>query len=341
MRLSTSLKRNIIKTVVGGVTNISQGIYRRYTLFFEDILALYVKECENAGYDMYNIDKKWMNLVMSKHFRGIITKLPIRVFLNVFMKNIWIGLGLMDDFRFTKKDNIVTIETKNEGVTRIIGKNTGMVGFYAGILNVLFRSEAHSIDIYQSKKSCRYVYELDGICTAIKSKSKGQYNKLNYIEEDIRGVDLKNALEKNILHLSKGNKLYFRGKFLCPIENTIFHLIGNKGIMLNKISEISYDYFSILIDDESNIERKLILLKTLLQVMGWGVVKIVIKSDTKISVDIKNPPYGLQLEKDNWDFLLRTIQGFLWLINTNFKIEKINEGYKRITVDYITDGSVL
>jgi len=111
--------------------------------------------------------------------------------------------------------------------------------------------------------------------------------------------------------------------------------------MLNKISEISYDYFSILIDDESNIERKLILLKTLLQVMGWGVVKIVIKSDTKISVDIKNPPYGLQLEKDNWDFLLRTIQGFLWLINTNFKIEKINEGYKRITVDYITDGSVL
>jgi len=185
------------------------------------------------------------------------------------------------------------------------------------------------------------VYELDGICTAIKSKSKGQYNKLNYIEEDIRGVDLKNALEKNILHLSKGNKLYFRGKFLCPIENTIFHLIGNKGIMLNKISEISYDYFSILIDDESNIERKLILLKTLLQVMGWGVVKIVIKSDTKISVDIKNPPYGLQLEKDKWDFLLRTIQGFLWLINTNFKIEKINEGYKRITVDYITDGSVL
>ncbi|RLI95014.1 MAG: hypothetical protein DRO92_02290 [Candidatus Altiarchaeales archaeon] len=138
MRLSTSLKRNIIKTVVGGVTNISQGIYRRYTLFFEDILALYVKECENAGYDMYNIDKKWMNLVMSKHFRGIITKLPIGIFLNVFMKNTWIGLGLMDDFRFTKKDNIVTIETKNEGVTRIIGKNTGMIGFYAGILNVLF-----------------------------------------------------------------------------------------------------------------------------------------------------------------------------------------------------------
>jgi len=140
MGFSGLLKRDIIITKVGSVLNKSKGVSRRYTLFFEDILANYFSMCEIAGYpeEMCEIGRKWMNLVMSKHFRGIITKLPIGIFLNVFMKNTWIGLGLMDDFRFTKKDNIVTIETKNEGVTRIIGKNTGMIGFYAGILNVLF-----------------------------------------------------------------------------------------------------------------------------------------------------------------------------------------------------------
>jgi hypothetical protein len=50
MRLSTSLNRNILEANVGGIINKFKIESRRSTLFFEDILANYVKGCEEAGH---------------------------------------------------------------------------------------------------------------------------------------------------------------------------------------------------------------------------------------------------------------------------------------------------
>ena len=163
------------------------------------------------------------------------------------------------------------------------------------------------------------------------SKDKRIYNKLNYIISP-KGFTLKDAFKKNIFHLRE-NKIYFRGNPLYPVENTIFHLISDSGILLEKIPYISYNYFKKIIKDSSDI-KKLILLKTLLQTMGWGIVTIIPK-ENEIIIDIKNPPYGFQVERDRWDFLINTIMGYIWLIDKDFRIGDILEGYKHLIVKYV------
>jgi len=336
MKLSASIKKNIIKTVVGGVTNVSSGTSRRYTLFFEDILAFYVKECENKGYPFYDLDKDWMKLVMSKHFSGVISKLPLEIFLNDFMSEMWSGLGLMDEFNFSRNGDEISIKTRNEGVTRIIGPNNGMLGFYAGILEVLYNSGAQPLSSQQSRNQCTYLYKLKGETKLLESKTKEQYNKLNKIPEN-RGFNLKQALKRDIFTLTENNKIFFRGKFLCPIENTIFHLIGQKKIMLEGIPEISFNYFNGLVDNDSSLEDKLRLLKTLLQVMGWGLLSISLDNDGVV-VNIYYPPYGMQKEQDNWLFLSKTIQGFLWLHDRSYAVKEVISDKNRVSFTYVLNG---
>lgn len=339
MRLSSSLKKNVLEAGVGRIFNRFKIKGRRDTLFFEDILANYFKEFEDGGYkeDSMLIGQKWGYLIIHGLVPGAMKKLGPSLLINTVMERVWTNLGLMDYIHFSSGEHI-KIKTRNEGVTRIIGPNSGMMGFHTGILNALYGVEVDCIRAEQRKDSCTYLFSLTEKPFSVDAKPKELYNKLNYMPE-IKGFNLKNAIQEGAIQI-KGNKLFFRGKFLCPIENTIFHLISNKGIMIDCVSRISYTYFDRLVEKESTIEKKLNLLKNLLQVTGWGVVKIVIKSNSEITVDVNNPPHGLQPEKDNWDFLLRTIQGYLWLINPHFEIEKINEGYKKVSVDYAVDGSV-
>ncbi|MEE8401324.1 MAG: hypothetical protein V3R86_04155, partial [Candidatus Hydrothermarchaeaceae archaeon] len=121
---------------------------------------------------------------------------------------------------------------------------------------------------------------------------------------------------------------------LAPVENTIFHILSNFGVLLEEVPMISYDYFKERIE-ESSADRKLTLLKTLLQTMGWGVVRILQETPT-LSIDIQNPPYGLQPENDNWTFLANTILGYLWLLDREFRIEKMVDSNKRLTITYTT-----
>ena len=53
-----------------------------------------------------------------------------------------------------------------------------------------------------------------------------------------------------------------------------------------------------------------------------------------IKLEIKNQPYGMQNEKDNWIFLINTILGYLWLVDRDFKVERVAEGYKKLDVTY-------
>ena len=71
----------------------------------------------------------------------------------------------------------------------------------------------------------------------------------------------------------------------------------------------------------------MIFLKTLLQTMGWGIITIVSK-DKEIMIEIRKPPFGIQKEDDNWNFIIQTILGYLWLINKKYKIKNIRAGKK-------------
>ena len=164
-----------------------------------------------------------------------------------------------------------------------------------------------------------------------KSKDKKIYDKLNQIGRE-SGLTLKDALKKGIFKLKKNNRVYFRGKSMIPIENTLFHLFSNKKILIKRIPFITYDYFSEMVEKKVRKELKLKLLKNILQATGWGIVKIVVKEG--VSIKINYPPHGSQPEKDNWLFLGNFILGYLWMLDEKFKLACIKESYHQIELSY-------
>ncbi len=104
--------------------------------------------------------------------------------------------------------------------------------------------------------------------------------------------------------------------------------------MLDKVPSISYNFFKEVVDVDSTDKQKLVLLKNLLQTMGWGVVNIVIRKEGGILIEIKNPPYGLQLEGDNWHFLVNTVLGYIQVIDADFEIVDVGDNSKNIRVVY-------
>ena len=120
------------------------------------------------------------------------------------------------------------------------------------------------------------------------------------------------------------------------MENTLFHLIGIKGPLLNDVPDISHDYFKGLIEQGSDME-KLSLIKNLLQSMGWGRISIAnMGNETVFRID--HPPYGFQADRDNWDFLIRVILGYLWLINRKYAIADVRMQHMILTVRYSLSG---
>jgi len=332
MRLSESLRRNIMKTTIGGILNKFKGKSRRNTLFFEEILANYIKECEKAGYgkNIKEIGQKWIAIISPNFIPSSLKKLS-PILLTRMIKEAWINIGIVDDLHITKKDNTIKATTKNECITRIIGKNKFMIGCSEGLLNSLHGFRISCVEAIQTKKYCEYKFEIKDDIIKYQSKKKSLYDNLNYLPS-IEGFTLKDALKKNILKL-KDNKICFRDKPLIFIENTLFHLLANRDLLLEKISELSYNHFNKIIKAESSNNKKLSLIKFLLQVMGWGIITIISK-ENKIIIKIKNPPYGFQLEEDNWGFLVRTILGYLHLLDKNFEILNVNEFHKNLEIIY-------
>jgi len=333
MRLSESLQRNIMETAVGSILNKFKVKKRRVVLFFEDISANYVKMCENAGYSekVHSIGQKWGFMCTKTLVPSSLNLLSPILFLNKIVKRVWVNIGLMDDFKVTKKDDIIKLEIRNDAITRIIGKNNFAIGCFSGILNALFKSKIYCVKASQSKNLSKYVFKTTTEPVNFDFKTKKKYEKLNTLPS-LKGFTLKDSIRNGLFQIKK-NKIYFRKKIICNSENTIFHLFSNYNILLDKISEISYNYFNDIIEKESSVDSKLNLLKTLLQTMGWGILTI-IRKEKEIIIEIKNPPYGFQKEKDDWSFLIRVIEGYLWTINRNFRINDIKENFKYLRIIY-------
>lgn len=334
MRLSESLRKGAMEAFRGGLVNKFKIRRRRVTLFFGDIFIGYVRACEKSGYkkEMEAAGQKWMVLYFRTLVPSAMKKLPISL-LNMIMKKVWVNIGLMDDFNMEKNNNVATIKTANEAISKAIGDNGFSIGLYKGILNVLYESGAETVSAKQSAESSAYVFRITGKDPGVfEGKDKAEYDKLNTLK-GMEGFALKDAFKSRILELKEGNKIYFRGRPVYPVENTIFHIIGNAGVLLDKVQEISFEFFRGLVEPETSDEKKLVLLKTLLQTMGWGALKIAVR-DKEIEIGIENPPFGLQRERDNWEFLARAILGYLWLIDKKFRIKHAEEKGRRLRITY-------
>lgn len=320
--------------MVGGIINKFKIKRRRVTLFFEDILANYIKECEKKGYkkEMREIGELWSSLNAEILIPSSIKKLPLPLFSQV-AKMVWANLGILEDIEIMRKEDMLIVTTKGEAISRIIGKNEFSVGSYSGLLKVFLNSGVKCIKRSQSEESCEYYYRMTKEKADIKGRNKCEYDKYNSIP-DINGYTLKDAIKNNILRINK-NRIYFRGKSMCNIENTLFHIIGNRKILLEKVPEISYQYFDEIIGKTSN-ERHLLLLRTLLQVMGWGYVKIIMKSKRSTLIEISHAPRGFQIEPDNYDFLINVISGYLQAKNGNSRIKNISYNQKAMIIEFIS-----
>jgi hypothetical protein len=318
---------------VGRLINKFKIKKRRDVLFFHDIFIQYIVECgKRHNTEMQKVGRDWMALYFKLLVPPVVKKLPPIIVLNTIMRKIWANLGLIDYYQIDKHDDKIEVITKNEVTTKRAGKNRLMIGFHEGILSILFNSRVECVKSLQEKKICRYAFKITKEPFNIRSKNKIKYDLLNDSPQT-EGISLKDALKNRIFELKEKNKIYFRGKEVYPIENTLFHLLSNEYVLSDRIPFISYEFFKDIIEPYSSAEKKLKLLKTLLHAMGWGIIKIIMQQN-EILIEINYPPYGLQSEDDNWDFLIRTILGYLWLLDKRFKISEIQKINNTLKIRY-------
>jgi hypothetical protein len=284
---------------------------------------------------MYSIGQKAAILGHQQLLHDFVRKLPIRIFLNLIIKNVWKNIGLVDNLTARKDNDNITMKIKNEYITRIIGKNKIQIGMYTGALNVWYGSQVQCVYSKQTKNLSKYIFKISNrpfIPTNIKWREKEVYNKLNSLPKNM-GMTLRDAVKKNIFQIKK-NKFYFLNKPLIPIENTLNHLISCNNILLDRVAHISYRHFKEFNKKQISNSKKLLILKNILQFSGWGIPRIIIKDKKNIVIEIQHPPYGMELDRDKWQFLVYFVLGYLWLINKYFKITNVNEEYKKLILTY-------
>jgi len=333
MKISELLRRETLQIAGGVILNYFKIKKRRDTLYFGDIPAEYFLLCEKNGLgkEVQDTARDWMYLYFSVLIPDAFKKIRPERLLNGLVKKIWINMGLMSDFSMKEEGKRVLIETRNEGTSELIGKNSFQVGFYEGILNALYGKESEVTDVKQTKRECSYGFKISEKGFAIEGKKKDEYNKLNQIPR-MKGLTLDEMLKRRIFNMD-GRKLYFRERVIYPIENTIIHLFSNKGLLLEKVPGISYGFFNGIVEKNAENEDKLRLLKNLMEAMGWGIFTVAEEKE-RVRMKIENPPYGLQKDKDNWDFLIRMIEGYLRTIDKNYRVEDVNQGYKLLKMGF-------
>ncbi len=319
MRLSLSIQMDVLKAKAGSILNTFKVLPRRDVLFFEDIFANYVLECEKAGFgkEVYDIGKKW-NALGTSRIPSAFRSFGIEYIVNLVVNKVWINLGLLDEFRMDHSGKVYTFSTKNEFITRVIGENMFTRGGAAGSVAGFYNRDAACREYSQTKNECRYVIELLDAPFVLTAKGAGEYARLNAVLGE--GFSLKKALLSGFFQL-RDNRITFRSRTLLCLENTGFHLIGGRGILLERLADITASFFKDLIEKEASPNSKLVLLKNILQACGWGDVAL-IREGGLLKFLIAHPPYGLQVEEDNWAVLSYLVLGYLRLISKKVVLDK-------------------
>lgn len=310
MMLSESLRRGVFESFVGGVVNRFKINVRRDVLVFEDILSEYVGACERKGKDEETewIGRHWTNLTMGNLLPAPLKRLSVPFIANRIGMHVWRNVGLIDNMEVREDGDTITIDTRNEYVTRSIGPNRFAAGAYAGILDVLTGREAELVKAEQSKVGCSYVFRIGkNEWKRPPSRDKGRYDELNR-RSAVKGYALKDVLKMNVFRM-KGNRILFRERTVLPVENTLFHIIGGRSLMLDEVTRISRAFFGRTVK-KGSLEDSLPFMKRLMQITGWGTLRIAYGEREGITVDVRSLPFGL-LREDNWDFLVHMMLGYL------------------------------
>lgn len=314
MDFSHVLHKQIVETHEGRVLNKLSWKRRRNVLYFEGLFAEFVKKGKKE--EMRKLGEEWIKISSSGVWPNLVMKLPFKFKFSLFRK-VWKSIGAIEDISFSRKGKKIRIEVLGEGIADLIGLNEFSFGVFGGMLEFLTGKKVKYVKKVKEGNYFVYDYLVTDEKIKIKTKSKSYYLKMNKLPVQ-KGFTLKDALKFHVFNIKKG-KIYFRGDHLTPVEGTIFHLASYTS-HCKELHNLAYNYFNKKLKESTEIE-KLKLLKTLLQVMGWGLINFRV-SEKEIAVSIKHLPPGFQLEEDNYEFLIQTISGFMMAVNKKFKFKK-------------------
>jgi hypothetical protein len=331
LRFSESLSSGVLASGVGLLLNTFKLKPRRGTLFFEELVGRYVKECEKRGSAgaVARVGEEWLVLGIHALVPDALKSLPARDVVNSVLRPVWTNLGILGDISAEEKGNRITISTADECVTRVVGKNAFCEGIALGVVEGAYGRKALPVSSFQSAASCKYEFELTKEAFSVPSRPKAEYDRLNKFSPP-KGFALGDALRSGVMTL-RGNRLFYRGRPVWYVENTLFHLIGASGACIDAVPAIARDFFGEWVDAAALDADKLALLKNALQILGWGVV-VIEYSGRSAKVVIQSPPHGLQAGPDNYAFLAASVCGFLRLVDSKFVHSKTSTGPGSITL---------
>jgi len=321
MNLAGSIHKGIISIKPGGVHNTHILKRRRNTIFFEDLISEYYKICEQHGHgeQLYSTAQEWMAKVGITLSPPEVLKNPGINIINNIQNPMWSNLGLINKIHAEQDKDRVSVTVESPCCTRIIGKNAFMSGVFTGAMNYAFLRQVELLSEKTTKERSIFEYKILSTKFVNNAIDRQKYIKMNEIP-DTKSTSMKHALNAKTIQLHENNRLYLRNHPLWYVENTIFHMLGHRGLMLAELEDLSKNFFKSLIDKDTSLENKLRLLKTIIQTLGWGIVTILIDGN-QIIIKIDFIPHGLQTTPDNYSLLTSVWTGYLKAINENSELQ--------------------
>lgn len=292
-----------------GILNRFRGVRRRNVVFFDEVLAEYIAVCEKAGYgkEVYSIGKEWGSAYSQGVIPPFIRKIPRPLLLNNIMGRLWRSMDLLDGLDVKEDGRNIEFKTSGECVTRTIGKNALVQGLYNGVLSVLCGYDIEDDGCEQTKEGSVYRYRISRRPFSAESKGAEEYTRMNFGAKE--GAYSLQAAYRDRFFTLKGNKSYLKGAHIQISESTLFHIIGNRGPMINGVAKIASGYLRRTVGKMSE-DYALKSAKMLIEAGGWGKADFLIKGNS-INLSISNPPYGFQTGKDNWKWLSMNLLGYI------------------------------
>lgn len=321
MSWSTALYEKIIQTGPGLLLSRMKLGKRRVVLFPRDILADYFSACSLCGKEksLYTHALDWSSLFCHARFPSWMGSLSPEWIVNHFLRHVWKKTGGITHIFLTRKGNLLSMRLTNELITQKMGPNVFTQGSIAGILQHVYRRKLAPASTSRDGESATYSYLLSDE-KIIPNLSVKKENTLIFFQKS-RGLDLQHALQNGLITAGPQNALLFRQTPLLMMENTFLHMIGNEKLELESISKASRNYFFPLIEKESSLSQRVVLLKSLLQSFGWGV-PIFYFDENDIRLTIQNSPLPLVGVLFNPLFYLKTIEGYLCASSEEFFLKK-------------------
>lgn len=316
-----------IYTTGGGIISSKLNINPyRSILIPEEILARYVKylDGKEKTKHIYLLIKDWCEKIIRSKFSSQSGFSCEQVF-NTILKRIWCTTGSMNNLVAKKEGKDIIIQTDDECITQLIGKNNMMPAFFEGAISALTNKKVKLKDARQGKHS-KYIFSLlNEDCYNPDTQLKPQ------ISSDEGGFNLKDALSYNLFIL-KDNKIFFEEKQLILIESSILHRLPNTKEDIDAVSHIAYNFFNEL-TTKFHGTGKLVLLKKLLQSMGWGGI-LIKYHNSDIQLQIKSAPKNALGSGDDWRFFAGIILGYLWSLNPNLTIISMRSSTESLNIHF-------